>query len=221
MDPTELPPRSAAVKQTLANRRPPLYLRLYFQRHMTELVQLLGYRDVPFHEIEPQLAALDERYGPDVMDAAKEELMDVVAVSQTAVRLKAEVRRLARQILGVPPSETSAPTSHAPKTPPPVSSPSHAVAVAQPDRSLPLPSLDAAEEEPLPTEEERYQAAYEAHEGALYCCDRPRLKWFGEIGDLSVACESCGYVLFARDELMPDGEPPGILLDLPSEAAEL
>ncbi len=76
------------------------------------------------------------------------------------------------------------------------------------------------EEPPLPTEEEQYLLAYEAHEGTLYCCDRPRLKWFGEIEDLSVACESCGYVLFARDELMPDGGPPGIMLDAASDLAE-
>ena len=76
-----------------------------------------------------------------------------------------------------------------------------------------LPSSTPNQEPPTSTEEEQYLAAYEAHEGPLYCCDRPKLKWFGEIGDLSVACESCGYVLFARDELMPDGEPPGIILD--------
>ena len=61
-------------------------------------------------------------------------------------------------------------------------------------------------------------AAYEAHGETLYCCDRPKLRWYGEVDDLSVACETCGYVLFAHDELMPDGEPPGILIDAPSSA---
>ena len=188
---------------------------------MSELVQLLGYRDVPLDEIAPRLASLDERYGRDVMDAAKEELMEIVAVSQTTARLKEGVRKLVRQILGVPPNETCYPPPHVSQPPPPVSSASTAATVEQPDHPTPpLPQHAAAEEEPLPTEEERYLAAYEAHEGVLYCCDRPRLKWFGEIGDLFVACESCGYVLFACDELMPDGEPPGILLDVPSDVAE-
>jgi hypothetical protein len=221
MDTIELPTQPTATKRKPANRRQTLLIRLHFQRHLTELVQLLGYRDVPLDEIAPRLAALDERYGRDIMDAAKEELMEIVTVSQTAARLRSEVHQLARQILGAPPQETRSSQSQVPETRPSVSSPPSAVAAAQFDGSPPAPPHDAPpEREPLPTGEERYLAAYEAHEGTLYCCDRPNLKWSGEIEDLSVACESCGYVLFARDELMPDGEPPGILLDVASDDAE-
>ena len=177
---------------------------------MTELVQLIGYRDMPLDEIAPRFAALDQQYGQEVMDAAKEELLEIVTTTRTLARLKVEVRQIARQILGVPPNETSSPPSVSPPSSP-------GAPEAHSDRFQPHPSPDEMlEMEPSPAEDERYMAAYEAHEGTLYCCDRPRLKWFGEIGDLSVACETCGYVLFARDELMPDGEPPGILIDLPS-----
>jgi hypothetical protein len=174
-------------------------------------VQLLGYRDAPLDEIKPQLASLVEQYGQEAIDAATEEIMEVATVTQTFARLKAEVRHVARQILGTPPNPAAATMPNVAKTLPPVFSPGRAIADEQPEQSLPPPPEDAPSE--TLAEDEKYLAAYEAHEGPLYCCDQPKLKWFGEIGDLSVACETCGYVLFAREELMPDGEPPGILID--------
>ena len=210
MESVQSSPQSHATKKKAASGKQPLYIRLYFRRHMTELVQLLGYRDVPLDEIEPQLVSLAEQYGQESMDAATEEIMEIVEVRQTFARLKDEARRVARQVLGPPPDSAAAPLAH----PPPPASALPATVSEPPEQSTP----PDAEGSPLdtvtpPTDEEQYLAAYEAHEGPLYCCDQPNLKWFGEIGDLSVACESCGYVVFAGEEFMPDGEPPGILID--------
>jgi hypothetical protein len=209
-------PQSPEAKKTArSGSKQPLYIRLYFRRHMTELVQLLGYRDVPLDDIKPQLASMAEQYGQETIDAATEEIIEIVTVTQTFARLKAEVRHVARQILGRPPDPAGAAMPDVRKTILPVPSPSPAIANDRPKESTPSPPRNAPSQEELPTstEDESYLAAYEVHEGQLYCCDQPKLKWFGEIDDLSVACESCGYVLFARDELMPDGEPPGIILD--------
>jgi hypothetical protein len=217
MEDIQSPHRSAGARKKPAGKRQPLHIRLYFQRHMAELVQLVGYHDVPLDEISPRLAALDEQYGGEVMDAAREELLEVV--ERSFVRLKAEVRHLARQILGSSPDEITPSPRIASPTPTPASSP--AIAEVRTDHLQPNPSQNVSpKQEPSQTEEERYLAAYEVHEETLYCCDRPNLKWFGEIGDLSVACESCGYVLFAHDELMPDGEPPGILIDAEPSVGE-
>jgi hypothetical protein len=35
----------------------------------------------------------------------------------------------------------------------------------------------------------------EDDDGALYCCDRPRLAWNGDPDAPGVACENCGYVV--------------------------
>ena len=182
---------------------------------MTELVQLLGYHDVPLDEIKPQLTSMAEQYGQEAIDAAAEEIIEIVTVTQTFARLKAEVRHLARQILGRPPDPAGMPMPTVSNTILYVPSPSPAIANEWPRPSTPLfpRNPPSQEKSPTSTEDEAYLAAYEAREALLYCCDQPKLKWFGEIDDLSVACESCGYVLFARDELMPDGEPPGIILD--------
>ena len=95
-------PHSLEARKRDRSGKQPLYIRLYFRRHMTELVQLLGYRDVPLDEIQPQLASLAEQYGQETMEAATEEIMDIVEVRQTFARLKEEIRPIARQILGPP-----------------------------------------------------------------------------------------------------------------------
>ena len=186
----------------------PLYIRLYFRRHMTELVQLIGYREVPLDEMRKQLAPLIEQYGQETITDATDEIVEIVEVA----RLKQEVRRLARQILGPSPNAAVATITN---TSLPAPTPSSAIANDQAEHSTASATRNVPpQDEPSSaTEEKRYLAAYEAHEGPLYCCDQPKLQWSGEIDNLSVACESCGYVLFARDELMPDGEPPGIILD--------
>ena len=219
MNSAESSPQSSPSRKKTGSGKQPLYIRLYFRPHMTELVQLLGYRDVPLEEIKPQLASLDETYGHETMVSAAEELVETVVVTQTFARLKEEVRRVARQILGPPPSPTEAPVSLVSMTTPPVPSRSPTAFNDQPENSIPPdPGEAPSASHTSSAAEEQRLAAYEAHEELLYCCDRPKLRWFGEIGDLSVACESCGYVLFAHDELMPDGEPPGIMIDADESA---
>jgi len=219
MNSAESSPQSSLPRKKAGSGKQPLYIRLYFRPHMTALVQLLGYRDMPLDEIKPQLASLDYTYGHESMAAATEELMDTVVVTRTFARLKEGVRRVARQILGPPPSPTEEPVSIVFKTTPPVPSRSPTAFNDQPENYTPPDSGEAPSvSHATSAAEEQRLAAYEAHEELLYCCDRPKLRWFGEIGDLSVACESCGYVLFARDELMPDGEPPGIMIDADESA---
>ena len=45
MDSLQSSPRSPEAKRKPGGGKQPLYIRLYFRRHMTELVQLLGYRN--------------------------------------------------------------------------------------------------------------------------------------------------------------------------------
>lgn len=228
MDRAESPSPEARKKANV--RRLPLYIRLYFQRHMTELVQRLGYREVPVQELQLLLAPLVERYGEEVIVAARDEILETIEV----VRLTQDARRIARQILGPPPGAAlrpgvellsspqppptddgaDPPSEEGQSAPPEQQSHDNEVPATEPSTHAYSEDVPPDEAPPTQTEDERYAAAYEAHEGPLYCCDRPNLKWSGEIDNLAVTCESCGYVLFAREELMPDGDPPGIILDV-------
>ena len=209
------PPPHEAEKKARSGKQP-LYIRLYFHQHMTELVRLIGYRSVPVEEIKQELARLVERYGQEVMADAAEEIVEIVESTQRVARLKHSVRSIARQLLGQPPTSSAVAIPADPGTIPSLPASKHGPSSTPPDPA----AVQRENNQPNPTRAEprtndkaQYLAAYEAHEAPLYCCDRPHLKWSGEIDDLCVACESCGYVLFARDELMPDGEPPGILLN--------
>lgn len=87
----------------------PLYLRLYFQSHLTEIVRLIGYADVPVDEARERLEALVTRFGNEKIVAACQEILEVDTGKEPNVaRLKAEVRRLAFQILGPPPKSVRA-----------------------------------------------------------------------------------------------------------------
>src|SRR5579872_4990284 len=51
----------------------PLYIRLYFEPHLTEVVLLLGYQGLPEPDFAKAVSALVEKYGRDkVMDATSE-----------------------------------------------------------------------------------------------------------------------------------------------------
>lgn len=100
MPPSEQPPQSTD-RRTSTRKQNPLYLRMYFQTWMTELVQLIGYRDVPIDEAREKLKPLIDRHGKQRMMEACEELVEVDASKKpTVARLKAEVSKLAFQILG-------------------------------------------------------------------------------------------------------------------------
>src|SRR5437016_5933979 len=82
-------------------KRKPLYLRLYFQSHLTEVVQLLGYDDMPFEVCRERLKPLIKKYGEEKIADACEELLEIDSDKQAHVaRLKADVSKLAFQLLG-------------------------------------------------------------------------------------------------------------------------
>ncbi|MCI0740057.1 MAG: hypothetical protein L0Y72_13510 [Gemmataceae bacterium] len=90
-----------------------MYLRLYFQAHLTEIVRLIGYADVPVDEARRRLEPLVARFGKEKMVAAFQEIVEVDTDRQPNVaRLNAEARRLSFQILGPPPP--SIPSGRAP-----------------------------------------------------------------------------------------------------------
>lgn len=96
--------------QSPSRSRDPLYLRLYFQQHLTELVRLFGYRDVPLDEARELLKPLNETYGLDTMKIAAEEIIFIDGSSDRPIaRLADHVRKLAVGILGSP--RKSLPTS--------------------------------------------------------------------------------------------------------------
>jgi hypothetical protein len=99
-------------EQSPNRSRDPLYLRLYFQQHLTDLVRLFGYREVPLDEARESLKPLNERYGLDTMKTAVEEIIFVDGSSDPPIaRLTDHARKLAVGILGSP--RTSLPTADA------------------------------------------------------------------------------------------------------------
>jgi hypothetical protein len=90
-------------EQSPIRSRDPLYLRLYFQKHLTEIVRLFGYRDVPLDEAREFLKPLNETYGLDTMKIAVEEIIFIDGSSDRPVaRLADHARKLAVGILGSP-----------------------------------------------------------------------------------------------------------------------
>lgn len=68
---------------------------------MTDIVRLIGYSEVPMDEARRRLEPLLKRFGQEKIMQACEELLDVATGPAPAVaRLKAEVAKLAFQILG-------------------------------------------------------------------------------------------------------------------------
>jgi hypothetical protein len=86
----------------------PLWHRMYFQRHLTDIIRAFGYESVPIEEARERVKPLVETYGRPLIEAGTEELI-VVDNSQSPVvaRLSDEARKLAVQILGRPPQPRS------------------------------------------------------------------------------------------------------------------
>lgn len=84
--------------------REPLYLRMYFQSHLTDLVRLFGYREISLDQARKELTPLIEKYGKQVMvDAAEEIVFIDNSKTPEVARLSDQARKLARQLLGRPP----------------------------------------------------------------------------------------------------------------------
>ena len=85
---------------------PPLYLRMYFQKHLTALVRLIGYDIVPVTEFKQRIKPLSDRFGKQLIREAVDEILDVSYDSQPAtVRLTPHARKIAIGLLGRPPEE--------------------------------------------------------------------------------------------------------------------
>jgi len=84
------------------SQRRPLHLRMYFESHLTELVRLFGYSEVPVDQAKANLKPLIEKYGEPAIKAAVEEIIIVSDTDPPVARLTDDARRLALQLLGKP-----------------------------------------------------------------------------------------------------------------------
>lgn len=118
-----------------AKNKVPLVIRLYLRPVLTDLVRLLGYKEVEIPTLNRRLTKLRTKHGRDAVDAAQTELLhlDVTRKPVVVARLSDNVRRLARALLGPPPGETPGeippPEEHettvepSPPAPPPTAAP--------------------------------------------------------------------------------------------------
>lgn len=84
----------------------PLYLRMYFQKHMTDLVRIIGYDGLPVMEAHERLKPLIDEFGESTIREAADEIVDINASREPAfARLTPHARKLAVGILGRPPDE--------------------------------------------------------------------------------------------------------------------
>jgi len=113
------PPPSEPAPEGRKSSQRPLYLRMYSQRHLVDLVRLVGYCDIPLDDMRERVKPLVETYGRSVMEAATREILIVDdGQSPPVVRLTEEARRLAVQLLGRPPQPGGVPPA-VQVTPPP------------------------------------------------------------------------------------------------------
>lgn len=93
------PPPSEHYRSTT-----PLYLRIYAQRHMTDIVRAVGHQSLSQDDFQQRMQSLVERYGPATIDPAVEELLESESQDgMTVFRLRGDVRQHARGLLGPPP----------------------------------------------------------------------------------------------------------------------
>jgi hypothetical protein len=88
-------------------REQPLSLRLYFQPHLYELAQAIGYEGLPVRAAKERVRSLTEKYGRERMVAASKALVRIDPTTDPpTARLKDDVRKLCWQLLGPPPEES-------------------------------------------------------------------------------------------------------------------
>jgi hypothetical protein len=82
----------------------PLAVRLYLHEPLYGLARIVGYSGLPVPEVRERARPLLEKYGKEAMNRAASELVfwDTSTDPPTA-RLKDNVRRLCRPLLGPPP----------------------------------------------------------------------------------------------------------------------
>jgi hypothetical protein len=100
-------------------KRPPLCVRLYFEPHLSELVQRIGYQAFPVAETRDKLAPLVTKYGKEKINAAIKEVLVVDRSQEPALaRLTEAARRAAWQLLGPPQGSVADLAVGAPETGP-------------------------------------------------------------------------------------------------------
>lgn len=105
---TEVKGRTAGKSPPTTPNGQPLHLRLFFQRHMTDLVRLIGHAEHRLDEFLARVEPLHERYGEEAVKRGLDELVDVTRRDEEQfLMLKPHVRQLALQIIGRPPASTS------------------------------------------------------------------------------------------------------------------
>jgi hypothetical protein len=124
------------AEQARPRNQEPLYLRMYFQDHLIELVRLFGYGEIPLTEAREKLKPLVDKYGQKKMETAAEEIIFIDSTKSPEVaRLTDHARKLARQLLGPPPEMGS--------RQPPVTAPPTTVASNEPLPAADPPDRDA------------------------------------------------------------------------------
>jgi hypothetical protein len=83
----------------------PLYLRLFFEPHFSDLVRIVGYDGLAEEQRDKALPLL-EKYGHQKMDEAQRLLLDIDKDAKRYT-LKPEVRKLCTQLLGIPPERAA------------------------------------------------------------------------------------------------------------------
>lgn len=111
-------PTAAEEPRPEPGRVQPLYLRLYFRAHLTDVVRAFGYHELPLAEARRRVQPLIATYGEAPVMAACRELLEPCA-DGTAWRLTERVRKLAVALLGHPPQATAGPTETPPDAVPP------------------------------------------------------------------------------------------------------
>ncbi len=169
MPPTEKPTNSPRRRSSSGSKQP-LVIRLYFDRCLTEVAQLIGYNDVPVDQARERLKPLIERFDKQRLQSAAEELLDVDSSKQPPVaRLKADVAKMAFQLLGPRPVI-------APDAPHSAPIPEHATTPVK----LPRYHVIGKYEEHLAAEKLRFSTAAELHKGMPFLEMLPALDYIVE-----------------------------------------
>lgn len=90
---------------TVKRNKVPLYARILSQNHMTDLVRLIGYNEIPMEVFSQRVAPLEAKYGKETIDVAVRELVTLVRRDHLPfVRLSNAARPYVVQLLGRPPA---------------------------------------------------------------------------------------------------------------------
>lgn len=102
-EPTPQHSRAKPTYTKTGKKLRPLYDRLFYQPHLTEVVRLLGYEGLPETTFWDHYRALSGKHGQEAMSSAVSEIVEFDKTQTPAVaRLTEEARKLAGYVLGRP-----------------------------------------------------------------------------------------------------------------------